>query len=254
METKEETTILAFNGLQRWFHKHIIHFMVFFILTGLPVFSTHFSFLASFFSASTDFMTTENPELATIGFTSAERLAQGLQVARVGHRLTALLFILTAIPFVLNMLINVRKWKIWPDESWSPIALVKGFRELWKTYVLFDHGHFGKINTGQKLFAWTMIACMIAITGSGFILLFRGAFTVSVQEQARLIHAISFVIICLFLPVHIYLSLIPMNRHGIRAIFRDGMVPVSIIREHHPIWYNQLKKEGAITEDGSPDN
>jgi len=249
METNGETYIIAFNGLQRWFHKHIIHFMVIFIITGLPIFSTKFSFLASFFSVSADFITTADHELATVGFTSAELLAKGLQVARVLHRFTALLFILTAIPFAIHMLINIKNWKLWPEESWSPIALLKGFGELWKTYILFGHGRFGKINTGQKLFAWTMTVCVIAITGSGFMLLFRDAFTVALQEQARLVHAAAFMIICLLLPMHIYLSLIPMNRYGIRAIFRDGNIPVSTIREHHPIWYEQLKKEGAIKEE-----
>ena len=246
METNGETNIIAFNGLQRWFHKHIIHFMVIFIITGLPIFSIKFSFLASFFSVSADFITTADHELATVGFTSAELLAKGLQVARVLHRFTALLFILTAIPFAIHMLINIRQWKVWPEKSWSPSALLKGFGELWKTYILFGHGRFGKFNTGQKLFAWTMIISIIAITGSGFILMFRDCFTVALQEQARFIHVVSFIIIFLFLPIHIYLSLIPMNRHGLRAIFRDGNMPVSTIKEHHPIWYEQLKKEGRI--------
>ena len=246
METNCETNIIAFNGLQRWFHKQIIHFMVIFIITGLPIFSTKFSFLASFFSVSADFITTADHELATVGFTSAELLAKGLQVARVLHRFTALLFILTAIPFAIHMLINIRQWKVWPEESWSPAALLKGFGELWKTYILFGHGRFGKFNTGQKLFAWTMIISVIAITGSGFILMFRDFFTIALQEQARFIHVVSFIIIFLFLPIHIYLSLIPMNRHGLRAIFRDGNMPVSTIKEHHPIWYEQLKKEGRI--------
>jgi len=204
--------------------------------------------LASFFSVSADFITTADHELATVGFTSAELLAKGLQVARVLHRFTALLFILTAIPFAIHMLINIRQWKVWPDESWSPFALLKGFGELWKTYILFGHGRFGKFNTGQKLFAWTMIISVIAITGSGFILMFRDFFAIAVQEQARLIHVASFIIIFLFLPIHIYLSLIPMNRHGLRAIFRDGNMPVSTIKEHHPIWYEQLKNEGVIKE------
>lgn len=248
METNGETTILAFNGLQRWFHKHIIHFMVIFIITGLPIFSSHFSFLAAFFSVSTDFMGSADPALATLGLTSAERLAGGLQVARVLHRFTALLFLLTAIPFVIHMLINIRQWKLWPDESWSPVSLLKGFSELWKTYILFGHGRFGKFNTGQKLFAWSMIICVIAITGSGFMLMFRDTFSTAAQEQARLVHGISFILIGLLLPVHIYLSLIPMNRHGIRAIFRDGNIPLSIVREHHPIWYEQLKQEGELGE------
>ncbi len=246
METNGETYIIAFNGLQRWFHKHIIHFMVIFIITGLPIFSTHFSFLASFFCVPADFITSTDPELATVGLTSADQLARGLQVARVLHRFTALLFILTAIPFAFHMLINIRRWKLWPEESWSPAALLKGFGELWKTYILFGHGRFGKFNTGQKLFAWSMIISVIAITGSGFMLLFRDAFPVAVQEQARLVHAAAFIMITLLLPVHIYLSLIPMNRHGLRAIFRDGNIPVSTIREHHPIWYEQLKKDEII--------
>lgn len=248
MENNSDTYIIAFNGLQRWFHKHIIHFMVIFILTGLPILSSEFSFLASFFAMPTDFIAATDHELATVGLTEAERLAGGLQVARVIHRVAALLFILTAIPFTISMLLSIRKWKLWPDEGWGPSALIRGFIGLFKTYVLFDHGRFGKFNTGQKLFGWTMIFCVTAITVSGFMLMFRDLFSLAVQEQARLVHAVSFIGIALLLPVHIYLSLIPMNRHGIRAIFRDGKMPVSIIRSHHPIWYEELKREGKVKE------
>jgi len=246
MENNQEGYITAFSGLQRWFHKHIIHFMVVFIVTGLPVFSLKFSFFASIFSTPYDYINAAGTGLAAIGGTGADRIAEGLQVARVIHRVTALFFILTAIPFALSMLLQIHKWKLWPEESWHPAALIKGFGELWKTYVRFEHGRFGKFNTGQKLFAWLMITAMIVITGSGVVLMFREAFTVAVQEQARFLHAASFVLIALLLPVHLYLSLIPMNRHGLRAIFRDGKMEVATVREHHPLWFEQLKREGRL--------
>ncbi|NTV43599.1 MAG: twin-arginine translocation signal domain-containing protein [Syntrophobacteraceae bacterium] len=34
----------------RWFHNHLLHFMVFFIITALPILSPSFSFLASLFA------------------------------------------------------------------------------------------------------------------------------------------------------------------------------------------------------------
>lgn len=67
-----------------------------------------------------------------------------------------------------------------------------------------------------------------------------------VQEQARFLHAASFVLIDLLLPVHLYLSLIPVNRHGLRAIYRDGKMEVATVRDHHPLWFEQLKREGRL--------
>jgi formate dehydrogenase subunit gamma len=246
MENNTDTFITAFSGLQRWFHKHIIHFMVVFIVTGLPVFSAKFSFLASIFSAPHDYLSVAGTGLSALGETTADRMAGGLQVARVLHRVTALFFLMTAIPFCLAMLATIRTWKLWPEESWSPLALARGLGELWKTYVRFEHGRFGKFNTGQKLFAWLMITAGVAITASGVVLIFRDLFSVSVQEQARFLHAASFVLMAMLLPVHIYLSLIPMNRHGLRAIFRDGQMSVASVRAHHPLWYEQLKREGRL--------
>lgn len=246
MESNTETYITAFSGMQRWFHKHIIHFMVLFFITGLPVFSTNFSFLASMFSAPHDAISFAGAGGPALGETPADRLAGGLQVARILHRVTALFFVMTALPFCLTMLAFVRRWKIWPEQSWGPRALFRGLGELWTTYVRLEHGRFGKFNTGQKGFAWLMILAVAAITGSGMVLMFRDLFSQAFQEQARFVHAVSFVFISLLLPVHIYLSLIPMNRHGLRAIFRDGLMSADAVREHHPLWYEELKREGRL--------
>ena len=238
-------TIIAFTRLQRSFHNHLLHFMVFFIITGLPLLSTSFSFLGSLFAIPYDFIGSVYTDLSTSGLTDNERLAAGLQVARIIHRLTALLFLIMAIPFVIVHLINIRGWAIWPENSWSPGAFFDGIKGLWVNYVSLGHARFGKFNVGQKLFAWTMIAAITAITASGFVLMFRDLFSQGTQEFCRFVHAASFVVIGVFLIVHLYLSLLPMNRQALNAMFGDGSLPIDYVKSHHQIWYEKLTGKSA---------
>lgn len=238
--SNHQENIEAFSLMTRSFHSHLLHFMVFFIITGLPIFSTSFSFLGWIFAIPVDFLGDVFPALATSGVTDNERLALGLQVARVIHRITALLFVIMAIPYVVVQLINIRKWAIWPEDSWGPAAFLEGIKGLWVNYVAFGHVRIGQFNAGQKLFAWAMIAAITAITASGFVLMFRGLFSQGIQEFCRFVHAASFVIIALSLIVHLYLALIPMNRKALHAMFRDGMMPIDYVKSHHSIWYEKL--------------
>ena len=68
----------------------------------------------------------------------------------------------------------------------------------------------------------------------------RGHFSEGVQEFSRFVHAASFVIIAVFLIVHLYLALIPMNRQSLYAMFGDGNLPIDYVRIHHPILYENL--------------
>ena len=233
-------TIIAFTRLQRSFHNHLLHFMIFFIITGLPLLSTKFSFIGSFFAIPYDFIGTVYTDLSTSGLTDNERLAAGLQVARIIHRLTALLFLIMATPFVIVHLIKIKDWAIWPEDSWSPVAFLDGIKGLVTNYILLGHARFGKFNVGQKMFAWTMIVTITAITVSGFVLMFRGQFSQGTQELCRFVHAASFVVIGIFLIIHLYLSLIPMNRQALNAMFGDGSLPMEYIKSHHAIWYEKL--------------
>ncbi len=88
--TDHPKTILAFTRFQRSYHKYLLHFMALFIITGLPLLSTKFSFLASLFAIPYDFIGSVYTDLSTSGLTDSERLAVGLQVARVIHRFIAL--------------------------------------------------------------------------------------------------------------------------------------------------------------------
>jgi formate dehydrogenase gamma subunit len=238
-------TIVAFTRLQRSFHNHMLHFMIFFIITGLPLLSTRFSFLGSLFAIPYDFFGSVYTDLAASGLTDNERLSAGLQVARGIHRITALLFLIMAIPFVAVQLAHIRNWAIWPENSWSPAAFFDGIKGLWVNYISLGHVRIGKFNVGQKLFAWTMIVAITAITASGFVLMFRDLFAQGLQEFCRFVHAASFVVIGVFLIVHLYLSLLPMNRQSLNGMFEDGKLPIDYVKSHHEIWYEKLTGKGA---------
>ncbi len=48
-----------------------------------------------------------------------------------------------------------------------------------------------------------------------------------------------------FLVVHLYLSLLPMNRQALNAMFGDGRLPIDYVKSHHPIWHEKLTGKRA---------
>lgn len=237
----DQQTVLAFTRGTRSFHNHLLHFMVFFIITGLPILSPSFGFLASLFAIPYDFLSGLSMDLATTGLTDNEQMALGLQVARAIHRITALLFVIMAVPFVVVQLRSIKQWPIWPEDRWTPAALVDGFKALISEYILLKPARIGQFNVGQKMLTWVMIAAIPIITVSGFVLMFRDQFSQGVQEFSRFVHAASFVVIAVMLLLHVYLALSPLNRKAFHAMFGDGTLPLDHVREHHPIWYEKLK-------------
>ncbi len=227
--------VQAFSQMQMWYHKHIIHIMIFFVLTGLPIFSEQFRFLAYIFGVPANWLAG-----GTAG--SAEIFATGIQVARTLHRVMALIFALVSIPFVLVMLKDIGKWDIWPNR-WGIGAFFSGMGEVSKIYLSFKHGRTGKYNAGQKLGAWVIITTTVLMAVSGFILMFRDLYSAGLVANMQAVHAGSFVVLGAMLVVHMYFGMHPINRHGLKAIFRTGEIDEKTVKEHHPLWYEKLKKE-----------
>lgn len=224
------TKIQAFSPVQRFYHRHLIYLMFFFILTGLPILSDSFHWIAYVFSIPFNFFAQENGDL----------LSTGLQVCRTIHRIAGVVLVLISIPFALGMLFKIRQWQIWP-ERWGPSALFEGMKELKKNYVDYGHARFGKYNIGQKAAFWAFFFGMIALTASGFILWFRSYFAQSTVDAMRITHDIAFLIVLFTLIVHIYFALFPRNRHGLDAMFGDGMMDEKTVRSHHSLWYSKIK-------------
>lgn len=221
--------------MQMWFHKHIIHFMVLFIATSLPIIApTAFSWLAWLYGI---------PLSAIVNVQShGETLALGVKAARVVHWAAGLFFTITAIPFAASMYAARNSWEIWPDAI-GINALAKGLEQLKKRYLFNKDAEMGKYNTGQKGLAWLMIIGVSAMIITGIMLMLRTALPEGIIGFARFIHDIFFILIAVALIFHVYLATHPINRAGLKAIFGDGEIEEEEVRQHHPLWWDKLDKD-----------
>ena len=229
--------VRTFTTIQRFYHKHLIYLIFFFILTGLPLLSDAFHWVAYVFSFPFNFIAENNGDL----------LATGLQVSRAIHRISALLLVLITIPFALAMLVNIRRWQVWPDR-WGVGATVEGFKALKSNYIDYGHTRFGKYNMGQKAAFWLFLVGMVLITASGFVLWFRSFFSQAMLDASRIVHDVAFMVVVLTLLVHIYFALFPRNKYGMEAMFRTGVIDEDIVREHHGDWYDKIKHDSDAFE------
>lgn len=93
------------------------------------------------------------------------------------------------------------------------------------------------INTGQKLYYLALLACGYAISASGFII-----WLVAGNKQlillSHLVHNISFDLIVIMIPVHIYLGAI-VNPGALRIMI-TGSVPLDWAKSHHGKWVKKM--------------
>jgi len=226
--------IIVYSNLERFFHMHMVHLIAFLTISGLPVLSDAFSFIA--YGVGIPVAALSNNQ---------DILAAGFSFLRFIHYISAFLMTLLAVPFVFVMLRKFFKLSMWPDR-WGVQATLDGFKQMWKFYILQEHATFGKMNVGQKLFAWTVVGCMVALTISGYMLIFRETFSVEVASYARAIHAVSFIVMGIFLIIHIYLATHPANKEAYDAMFKSGTMDEDFIKDHHGIYYDKLKKEKKV--------
>ena len=224
--------VLAFSRMQIWFHKHVIHFMVLFVATGLPMLSPRFSWLAWVYGL---------PLSAAFGVQGeGEIVALGVQAARAVHWAAACFFTLTAVAFALAMLPSWRRWQVWPDRIGIG-ALRDGAAELRHRYVTFTPANVGKYNMGQKALVWIMVVGVAAMIASGFVLMLRASVALEWVGFARFVHVLFFVLIAVALILHVYLATHPINRAGLHAMFGNGEIDAEVVRRDQPLWWSRLR-------------
>lgn len=225
--------IQAYSSLEMWFHKHMIHFMAFLVISGLPILSKSFNFIAYGIGVPINWFTGDGQ--------TEHILASGISFLRVIHLSSGFLLTIVMIPFVFSMLKKINTLSIWPDK-WGFKASADGLKEMKKNYIDLEHAEFGKMNIGQKASAWVMVICMGALVVSGYSLLFRELFSVETASLMRGIHAISFIVLGIVLIVHIYFATHPANKAAYNAMFRTGEMDEEYVKEHHSLWYKKLHK------------
>jgi formate dehydrogenase subunit gamma len=225
--------IVAFTKMQIWFHKHIIHFMVILITTGLPIIAPHaFSWLAWLFGM---------PLSAMVGVQSyGETIALGIHAARVVHWAAGLSLVLTAVPFAVVMLKDRKNWQVWPDAIGKQ-AIDDGVEQLKNRYIYYKQAEVGKYNTGQKGLVWLTVVGVSSMLFTGMMLILRTYIPEGIIGFARFIHGFFFIVMSIVLIIHIYLGTHPINRAGLKAMFGDGEMDADEIKSKHPLWWKKLQ-------------
>jgi formate dehydrogenase subunit gamma len=96
----------------------------------------------------------------------------------------------------------------------------------------------GKLNTGQKLYYLAVLVFGIGISASGFVFWLMSGDKQLVM-YAHLIHNISFVVLMMAIPAHIYLG--SLANPGTLRIMIYGTVPYDWARKVSPKWISEVE-------------
>ena len=109
----------------------------------------------------------------------------------------------------------------------------------------------GFYNAGQKLAAVAAVLCSVGLALSGLFLAALALHLVApgsedAAQWALFIHLLCAGVMAVVLPIHIYMAAFaPGEGPALRSMF-SGFIPVTFIRHHNPLWYEQLVRKGVI--------
>jgi formate dehydrogenase subunit gamma len=156
------------------------------------------------------------------------------EVAKYTHNFTSFafvagLFIIMVIFFRDNLLARV-------DFEW--LRQGGGF-------IKNRHAPAGRFNLGEKMVYWLSVAAGIAVSASGFVLLFPFYGTnIADMQLAQAAHAIIALLFIALILAHIYIGTLGME--GAFEAMGTGEVDLNWAREHHDRWLaEQLEREGG---------
>src|SRR6202158_4052459 len=105
------------------------------------------------------------------------------------------------------------------------------------------HAPAGRFNLGEKLVYWLSLAAGVAVSVSGFLLLFPFYGTdIADMQLAQVVHAVVAVLFVALILGHIYIGTLGME--GAFEAMGTGEVDLNWAKEHHDLWLPQeLGKE-----------
>jgi formate dehydrogenase subunit gamma len=109
-----------------------------------------------------------------------------------------------------------------------------------------EHVSSGFFNAGEKLWFWGGLTFLgLIVSCSGFVLDFANfGQTRNIMQLANMVHGIGALLFVAGSFGHIYIGTIGME--GAYAAMRKGLVDESWAKEHHDLWYKDLKS-GKVT-------
>ena len=118
---------------------------------------------------------------------------------------------------------------------------LKWFARSWAYITGKEHVPSGRFNAGEKAWFWFgVLGLSVVVAWSGLILLFPNFDqTRAVMQEAWIWHAVAALIYIALALGHIYLGTLGVE--GAYQAMRTGYVDEVWAKEHHEIWYNEVK-------------
>jgi formate dehydrogenase subunit gamma len=118
-------------------------------------------------------------------------------------------------------------------------------------FIKSKHAPAGRFNLGEKLVFWLSLFAGIAISVSGYLLLFPFFGTNIFDMQiAQIVHAVVAVLFVALILGHIYIGTIGME--GAFEAMGSGDVDLNWAREHHDLWLAEKLAERSDSGEPSP--
>jgi len=114
-----------------------------------------------------------------------------------------------------------------------------------------EHTPSGRFNMGEKSYFWVgVVALCLVLSASGLVLLFPNLEQLrTTMQQASIVHAVAAVMMISMALGHIYLGTLGVE--GAYRNMRDGLTDETWAREHHELWYNDVKSGKIAAKSGA---
>ncbi|MEE4375963.1 MAG: formate dehydrogenase subunit gamma [Candidatus Competibacteraceae bacterium] len=149
--------------------------------------------------------------------------------------------------FVVGMLLMIVVWikenfPIKADFEWAKTA-----GGMWGE----GHPPSGKTNAGEKLMFWQFVFTGLALIVTGLILNFPNfGQTREIMQWAHVIHVVAAVIAIVTTLGHMYMALLGVP--GAMEGMVNGKVDAAWAKQHHDLWYDELRAKGVKPEPAAP--
>jgi len=166
--------------------------------------------------------------LPVIGYTLFAWLTM---LAKNLHNFIAPVFIVS----VIAMAVMWARDNLWKSYDWQ------WFGKAWGFFMRGEHVPSGRFNGAEKAWFWLGVVLLsIVMVGSGLVLLFPNFDqTRATMQEAWIWHAVAAMLYIVAALGHIYMGTIGVE--GAYQNMREGVTDETWAKEHHEIWYNEVK-------------
>jgi formate dehydrogenase subunit gamma len=147
----------------------------------------------------------------------------------------------TSFAFVLGLILIVSMW----IKDNIPRAIDIDWIRQGGGFIKNKHAPAGRFNAGEKAVFWCALGAGLAVSVSGFLLLFPFYVTnIAGMQVAQVIHAVIAVLFVALIIAHIYIGTLGME--GAFEAMGTGEVDLNWAKEHHDQWLaEKLARDGV---------